>query len=156
MVWKNCKFKRIKQLSSSSSAIMESRIGGSMRVIESVFENVMSEKEEGEIMMLHHGSIMINNATFSRLVTSTISSAQRSNEENEDFTKETNRDRNGDYTVECTCSVTHSAILLKDVSGRLEDCTFVNMSNGALCISDESTMVLNAVEFRYNANDANS
>ena len=152
IVWRNCEFRQIRHRSPASAALIDTEVPINMRVMECVFDNVVSEKEEGEIMTMHHSTLSITNSTFFSTIPSPVSSP-RELQMNEGTLEQIPTERNGDCSEECSCSMNHSALLLKAVSVSIEDSTFVNMSNGALCVSDDSRMVLKSVRFTSQADD---
>ena len=117
---------------------------------ESVFENIVSQKEEGEIMIIHTGIIGMNNTSFTRSLTPHSSSlsvrlSQLNGEETADG------ERMDDESTDVCWR--HSAIVLRAVTASLQDCSFQNTSDGALSVEQDSILSLKHVAFLSESDD---
>ena len=150
-----CVFKDITQTSPDYPAILNTETYTSITMSECVFESVVSQKTEGEIMILHTATLEMKNTSFAAVSPSTLSSdlppshpASQKNEE--DIEK---RAMNTECDGDCSCSWHHSALLLQNVSATSEQCSFRNMNQGALSAENESLLTLVDSSFELEAVD---
>ena len=147
-------FKDITQQSAECAAILQTERCTRITMDECVFENVVSAKEDGEIMEIAQSRVDVSGASFdqhrwtpSSQVTSESEMDESGERRENGGENERERRRNWEWDGVCVCSWHHCAIVLKDVRGRMEECAFQHTSDGALSVEDASILSLSHVSF---------
>ena len=142
---KKCSFREIIQRSTERSAIVEVWRCGDVRVEECEFERVVGERREGEMVWIERSSVEMKKTRFNIISCSSFS--------NDEYTRQEevwNENVRGGERVntemsdaEYGCTWHHSTVMLKDVRGTIDECTFGNMNEGILSIEQDSLLTLN-------------